>query len=154
MSDAVIGKGAKGPVLVTAAIIENSRGEILIAQRPVTGKIAGGLWELPGGKVEPGEDPSTCIVREIHEELGVEISLFSQKQCFGVYSYNYERGTDGVVLEQPIHIVLIVYRARLVSPESSISLNGVESVKWVSRSVKPVESFAPADIAIVADLWR
>ena len=146
--------GIKGPILVTAAIIENSRGEILIAQRPFAGTIAGGRWEFPGGKLEAGEDPATCIIREIREELGVDISLFSHNQCYGVYSYVYERGTGDVVLDPPMQIVLVVYRARLVSPVTSIVLNGVESVKWVSRSVKPAEIFAPADLAIVADLWR
>jgi 8-oxo-dGTP diphosphatase len=44
---------------------------VLLAQRP-EGKSMAGLWEFPGGKVEPGETPEAALVRELHEELGIE----------------------------------------------------------------------------------
>ena len=59
---------------VTAGVIWNERGEILLAQRPLDG-LLGGLWEFPGGKVEPGEAPQAALVREIREELGVEVAV-------------------------------------------------------------------------------
>lgn len=154
MSDSATHPQVQGPVLVAAAIIENRAGEILIAQRPLHHKLAGGLWEFPGGKVEPGEDPAACVVREIREELGVEIALFSQRQSFGVYSHLYSHGTGSLLLERPIQIVLVAYRARLVSPQSDITLVDVAAVKWVSRSLRPTEEFAPADVAIIADLYK
>ena len=154
MSEATTNPQVRGPILVAAAIIENRAGEILIAQRPLHHKLAGGLWEFPGGKVEPGEDPAACVVREIREELGVEIALFSQRQSFGVYSHVYLHGTGQVELEQPVQIVLIAYRARLVSSPSDITLADVAAIKWVSRSVKPSEEFAPADVAVIADLYQ
>lgn len=58
-------------VLVSAVALIDRDGRILLAQRP-EGKSMAGLWEFPGGKVEPGESPETALVRELHEELGIE----------------------------------------------------------------------------------
>lgn len=57
---------------VAAAILVRPDGAVLLAQRPA-GKVYGGWWEFPGGKVEPGEAPSHALARELHEELGVEV---------------------------------------------------------------------------------
>src|SRR4030081_2014117 len=59
---------------VVAAVIFNQRGEFLLARRP-PGKPYAGYWEFPGGKVEPGEDAAAALAREIHEELGIEVTL-------------------------------------------------------------------------------
>ena len=56
---------------VCAAVIRE-KGRILVSSRPA-GKAAAGKWEFPGGKMEPGETPGECIVREMKEELGVEV---------------------------------------------------------------------------------
>ncbi|MCM2561930.1 8-oxo-dGTP diphosphatase MutT [Lutimaribacter sp. EGI FJ00015] len=58
-------------VLVAAVALIDRDGRILLAQRP-EGKSMAGLWEFPGGKVEPGETPESALVRELHEELGIE----------------------------------------------------------------------------------
>ncbi|MHC4945788.1 MAG: (deoxy)nucleoside triphosphate pyrophosphohydrolase [Planctomycetota bacterium] len=58
---------------VTAAIIEK-QGCFLVALRPL-GDRNGGLWEFPGGKIEPGETAEACLAREIREELGIEIEV-------------------------------------------------------------------------------
>lgn len=60
-------------ILVVAAALYDSRGRVLIAQRPL-GKHQGGRWEFPGGKVAPGESESAALVRELREELGIEVS--------------------------------------------------------------------------------
>lgn len=60
-------------IQVAAGCLVNARGEVLIAQRPV-GKIAAGQWEFPGGKIEPGESAHAALLRELHEELGVEVT--------------------------------------------------------------------------------
>jgi 8-oxo-dGTP diphosphatase len=59
-------------VLVAACALIDADGRVLIAQRPV-GKSMAGLWEFPGGKVEPGERPEETVIREMSEELGVTI---------------------------------------------------------------------------------
>ena len=70
-----ISTGAKSRprIEVVAAVIFNSRGEFLLAQRP-RGKVYAGYWEFPGGKVEPGEDTLTALKRELHEELGIDVT--------------------------------------------------------------------------------
>lgn len=57
-------------LLVAACALVDTDGRILLAQRP-EGKNLAGLWEFPGGKVEPGETPEETLVRELHEELGI-----------------------------------------------------------------------------------
>ncbi len=69
---------------VTAAVISNG-GLVLIARRPSSG-LLGGMWEFPGGKVEPGETLAAGLEREIQEELGVSVQVGSP---FGVYQHGY-----------------------------------------------------------------
>jgi 8-oxo-dGTP diphosphatase len=59
-------------LLVVAVALVDADGRILIAQRP-EGKQLAGLWEFPGGKVEPGERPEETLIRELREELGIEV---------------------------------------------------------------------------------
>lgn len=66
-------KGGDKPLIsVACGVLLNARGEVLLAQRP-QGKIAAGYWELPGGKIEPGETAAAALARELHEELGVTV---------------------------------------------------------------------------------
>lgn len=58
-------------VLVAAVALIDKDGRVLLAQRP-EGKSLAGLWEFPGGKVEPGESPEIALIRELHEELGID----------------------------------------------------------------------------------
>ena len=58
-------------VLVSAVALIDHDGRVLLAQRPA-GKSMAGLWEFPGGKVEPGETPEVALVRELQEELGID----------------------------------------------------------------------------------
>ncbi len=60
-------------VLVVAAALLDADDRVLIAQRPA-GKTLAGLWEFPGGKVEPGERPETALIRELFEELEVTVA--------------------------------------------------------------------------------
>ena len=57
-------------VLVSAVALVDVEGRVLLAQRP-EGKSMAGLWEFPGGKVEPGETPEVALIRELQEELGI-----------------------------------------------------------------------------------
>ena len=58
-------------VLVSAVALIDVEGRVLITQRP-EGKAMAGLWEFPGGKVEEGETPEAALIRELHEELGID----------------------------------------------------------------------------------
>jgi 8-oxo-dGTP diphosphatase len=58
-------------VLVAAVALIDPDGRVLLAQRP-EGKAMAGLWEFPGGKVEPGETPEAALIRELHEELAID----------------------------------------------------------------------------------
>ena len=58
-------------VLVSAVALIDVEGRVLLAQRP-EGKSMAGLWEFPGGKIEPGETPEAALIRELHEELGID----------------------------------------------------------------------------------
>ncbi len=61
----------KKTVLVSAVALIDRDGRVLLAQRP-EGKSMAGLWEFPGGKVEPGETPETALIRELQVELGID----------------------------------------------------------------------------------
>lgn len=73
---------------VSIGIIINHEGKILITQRAKTA-LHGGYWEFPGGKVEAQESPEIALVREIYEEVGLEIASF---RYLGTVSYAYETG--------------------------------------------------------------
>ena len=59
--------------LVVACALVDADKRVLLAQRP-EGKALAGLWEFPGGKVEPGERPEQTLIRELHEEIGIDVS--------------------------------------------------------------------------------
>lgn len=62
------------PMWVTAVALVNEHGAVLVQQRDISGSHAG-LWEFPGGKLEPGESPQEAAVRELREELGITIAI-------------------------------------------------------------------------------
>lgn len=84
----VSNNSSKPILLVVAAALIDVEGRLLLAKRP-EGKAMAGLWEFPGGKVEPGESPEAALIRELKEELGIDVS----RSClapFTFISYSYE----------------------------------------------------------------
>jgi 8-oxo-dGTP diphosphatase len=69
-------------LLVSAVALIDADGRVLLAQRP-PGKSLAGLWEFPGGKVDPGETPEAALIRELHEELGID----TWKSCLAPLSF-------------------------------------------------------------------
>lgn len=113
---------------VVAGIIYKD-GKFLIAQRSLK-KAQGGLWEFPGGKVEPEETKENALIREIKEEFNADIRV------------------DGYVGENVHHypekdIKLMFYKATLLS--DTITLNEHEDYKWITKEDKDKYKFAGAD---------
>jgi 8-oxo-dGTP diphosphatase len=76
-------------LLVAACALVDTETRVLIARRP-EGRSMAGLWEFPGGKMEPGESPEAAIIRELREELGIDLSA-SGLAPFAFASHSYER---------------------------------------------------------------
>lgn len=89
-------------LLVVAAAIVNTAGEVLLAQRP-EGKRLAGRWEFPGGKVEKNETPEAAMVRELHEELGITVA---KEDCepFWFLSHDY-MAEFGFHLLMPVYVI-------------------------------------------------
>lgn len=122
-------------ITVTAGILRRDD-RVLIARRKESGN-QGGLWEFPGGKVEPGEDPRAALARELREELGVGVTV---DRVFDVVSHVYgER-----------HIVLIAFNCRLLDGEPRPV--DCADVSWVTTDEMDGYTFAPADVPLVAQL--
>ena len=121
---------------VVAAVIKDENGKILITQRNLK-KAQGGLWEFPGGKIEPNETKENAIVREIKEELEIDIEVESY---LAEKVFNYP--------EKDIN--LIALKCKKISGD--IKLLEHEDYKWVESSELDKYEFAPADIFIVESL--
>ncbi|QIE40809.1 (deoxy)nucleoside triphosphate pyrophosphohydrolase [Rhodobacteraceae bacterium SC52] len=85
-------------VLVAAVVLVDPDGRVLLAQRP-EGKAMAGLWEFPGGKVEQGETPEAALIRELHEELGID----TWKSCLAPLTFA-SHGYDDFHLLMPVFI--------------------------------------------------
>lgn len=70
---ATVAEPAAPLVLVAAVALVDGDGRVLLAQRP-DGKTMAGLWEFPGGKLDPGETPEAALIRELAEELGIDVA--------------------------------------------------------------------------------
>jgi 8-oxo-dGTP diphosphatase len=122
---------------VAAAIIRRN-GEILICQRRPGGG-CGGLWEFPGGKLEPDETPERCVIRECREELGVEIRLNGLREQS---SYRYPEK----------EIVFSFFEAELLSGDPCLRVH--QAMAWRPPSQLADYEFCPADRRLVRELAR
>jgi mutator protein MutT len=120
---------------VSAALIFRGR-KLLITQRHA-GAHLGGLWEYPGGKREAGETFEQCLIREIREELGVEISV---GELFEEISHTYP--------EKSVHLKFFVCKLLTGEPEPI----DCAAVRWVSQEELSAFKFPAADVQLLARL--
>lgn len=122
--------------IVTAAVIHDQR-RVLIAQRPPDG-LLGGLWEFPGGKLQPGEDLATCLQREIREELGAGIVVQEQ---LGVYRHAYTH----------FRVTLHAFHCVLANGDRPRPVQ-VNDLRWVALSELAAYPMGKIDRQIARDL--
>lgn len=127
-------------LLVVAAALIDDCGRVLLQQRP-PGKPMAGLWEFPGGKIEPGESPEAALARELHEELGITLSV--------------EDLSPIAFASEPLagrHLLLLLYVARTWRGEP-VAHHATE-LRWVAPAEMRGMPMPPADVPLVEALVR
>ncbi len=125
-------------VLVVAVALVDTDGRVLIAKRP-EGKTMAGLWEFPGGKVGEGELPETALVRELDEELGLDIT----ESCLAPFSFASHVYDD-------FHLLMPLYVCRVW--KGTLTPREGQEVKWVRPVRLGDYDMPPADAPLVAML--
>jgi 8-oxo-dGTP diphosphatase len=123
-------------LLVAAAALVDADGRVLIARRP-EGKALAGLWEFPGGKVEAGETPESCLIRELDEELGIQVS----QACLAPFVFA-SHGYDS------FHLLMPLYLCRRW--QGSARAREHEAIAWVKPARLSDYPMPPADAPLVA----
>jgi 8-oxo-dGTP diphosphatase len=123
------------PIIVTAGVVVRD-GKVLVAKRKTSSHLEG-LWEFPGGKLEPNESPEECLARELKEELGVDVRVGS------ILEVVYHRYPEKTVL-------LLFYSCELT--HGTPKPLDVEQMAWVKRSELLELEWVPADIGFVRKL--
>lgn len=122
-------------VLVVACALIDADGRVLIAQRPA-GKQMGGLWEFPGGKVEPGERPEEALIRELSEELAITV----KEPCLAPFSFA-SHGYENFHLLMPLYLC----RRWEGTPQAKEHM----ALKWVRPGELKDYPMPPADLPLV-----
>ena len=123
-------------LLVAAAALIDTDGRVLICQRP-EGKQLAGVWEFPGGKVETGETPEACLIRELDEELGIQVT----NACLAPFvfaSHGYES----------FHLLMPLYLCRRWS--GFVTAKEHKALAWVKPNELRNYPMPPADAPLVA----
>lgn len=126
-------------VLVTAAALIDSEGRILLAQRPAH-KAMGGLWEFPGGKVEPGESPELALIRELHEELGISV----KNSCLAPLTFASHAYAD-------FHLLMPLFAIRIW--EGDLTPREGQTLAWAALSELRNYPMPPADLPLIPMLF-
>lgn len=124
-------------VIVTAAIIW--AGDLLLITQRKKGSHQELKWEFPGGKMEAGEDPESCLRREIREELNLNIQVID---IYKVVFHKYENK----------HIMLLCYECKITSGQ--LQCLDCNDFKWATVEDLAGYDFAPADIPVVEKIRR
>ena len=124
-------------VHVVAGVLRDARGRILLARR-TEGRDLAGLWEFPGGKVEPGESPEDALVRELREELGISAAVGAS--------------VIRVQMAYPDKQLLLDVREVAFSGHPR-GLEG-QALAWVPLHKLPDYPMPPADVPVLEELLR
>ncbi|MES2753173.1 MAG: (deoxy)nucleoside triphosphate pyrophosphohydrolase [Pseudomonadota bacterium] len=122
---------APNRLLVVAAALVDRDGRVLVQQRPA-GKHHGGLWEFPGGKVEPGETPEAALIRELAEELAIDV----ETACLAPAAF---------ASEPPLLLLLYVCRKWQGTPRAT---DGA-ALRWLRPVALHALAMPPADRPLV-----
>jgi 8-oxo-dGTP diphosphatase len=118
-------------VLVVAGALIDADNRVLIARRP-EGRAMAGLWEFPGGKVEPGETPEAALIRELREELSIEI----QPRCLAPFTFASHAYDD-------FHLLMPLYLCRRwigeVKPREGQQVAWVRAVRLADYPMPPAD---------------
>ena len=128
--------GSAPVLLVSAAALVDADGRVLLAQRP-EGKSMAGLWEFPGGKVADGETPEAALIRELKEELGLDVT----ESCLAPIAFA-SHAYDGFHLLMPL-FVCRVWKGTPAPAEG-------QALKWVFPNRMADYPMPPADEPLVA----
>jgi len=123
-------------LLVAACALIDADGRVLICKRP-QGKALAGLWEFPGGKVEPGETPEQCLIRELDEELGIEVA----EACLAPFVFASH-------LYETFHLLMPLYLCRRWT--GLVQAKEHEALAWVRPEKLSEYPMPPADAPLVA----
>jgi 8-oxo-dGTP diphosphatase len=124
--------------LVVACALIDADNRVLIAQRP-EGKQLAGLWEFPGGKLEPGERPEPALIRELHEELGIDV----KEACLAPLTFA-SHAYDSFHLLMPLYICRR-WEGMVISKEG-------QALAWVRPNKLRDYPMPPADIPLIPPL--
>jgi 8-oxo-dGTP diphosphatase len=125
-------------VLVAAVALVDSDGRVLLTRRP-EGKQMAGLWEFPGGKVHEGETPEQALVRELEEELGIDVV----ESCLAPLTFASHR-YEGFHLLMPLYVCR-VWKGIVTAREG-------QELAWSRPSEMGRFAMPPADTPLVAQL--
>lgn len=121
---------------MAAAALVDIDGRVLICQRP-PGKALAGLWEFPGGKLEPGETPEACLIRELKEELDIEVTGACLSASFFA-SHSYEH----------MHLLMPLFLCRRW--QGTVRAIEHSGLAWVKPAQLADYPMPPADEPLVA----
>ena len=122
-------------LLVTAVALIDPDGRVLLAQRP-EGKSLAGLWEFPGGKVDPGETPETALIRELHEELGID----TWESCLAPLTFASHTYDD-------FHLLMPLFACR--KWQGTPHPREGQRLKWVRPAEMRDYPMPPADLPLI-----
>lgn len=122
-------------LLVAACALIDADGRVLIAQRP-PGKAMAGLWEFPGGKIEADERPEQTLIRELDEELGIEV----KEDCLAPFTFASHAYTE-------FHLLMPLYLCRRW--EGTASAREHSAIKWVRPKELASYPMPPADLPLI-----